>query len=687
MRTRGLCAVAAGNIAALVLPWLFPAQFVLTGAYLSTVAAQEQTVLPGADVLAELNRDTESLRERIRELQSKSDIQTGPGQMLLADVRVYEKAATWMLRFEEFPKVSYLNQLKKVLAEGMRRAELLKASQPDWNLRRGTSIRGYVSSIDGSVQPYAVTLPEGIDPVNARRWPLHVVLHGRADQMNEVNFIDRMDGRGPGASKTEAPGEWIQLDVYGRGNNAYRWAGEKDVFEAISDVRNRFRIDEDRVTLHGFSMGGAGAWHLGLHYPHLWSSVGPGAGFVDFYGYQKKDPNSLQDRLPFTADQTLKIYDSVNYAMNAFNVPVCTYGGEKDPQLLASTTIRDRAERLGIPLRVIVGPGMGHEFDPASRAAFMEFHLEKSKQGRPRFGERRAIRFSTHTLKYNRCDWLSIEEVDAVYEPSTVDAQLEDTGEVTLTTQNVRILRLAREVASWAIIDGTRLECRAAAEGLLPDVWYQRRGGEWTVVGYRDSRELSRNPDGHKRPGLQGPIDDAFMSSFICVRGTGQPANAQAAAWAEQSLQRFQQEFAQWMRGEIRIVKDTEVTDEMLAESHLILFGDPQSNQLLGKVLPTLPVKWESDLIQVGDQKWTAADHGLVLIYPNPLNRSRYVVVNSGHTFHEKDFRSSNAWLFPRLGDIAIQHLKSGADGQVEETTVWSEIFDADWQLEAVDGK
>jgi len=675
------------SVSASLLAGLLPVLVLLTGSAVLVVAAQEQTVLPATEVLAELNQATERLREQIRELQKKPEIQTGPGQKLLADVRVYEKAVAWMLRFEEFPKAAYLNQLKKVLAEGKRRAELLQSSRPDWNLRRGTSIRGYVSVIDGSVQPYAVTLPEGIDPADARRWPLHVVLHGRADQMNEVNFIDRMDGRGPGASKTEAPGEWIQLDVYGRGNNAYRWAGEKDVFEAIADVRNRFRIDEDRVTLHGFSMGGAGAWHLGLHYPHVWSSVGPGAGFVDFYRYQKKDPNSPKDRLPFTADRTLGIYDSVNYAMNAFNVPVCTYGGELDPQLLASTTIRDETERLGIPLRLIVGPGMGHEFDPASRAAFIEFHLEKSKQGRPRFGERRAIRFTTHTLKYNRCDWLSIEEVDSVYEPSTVDAQIEETGEVTLTTRNVRILRLAREIASWAVINGVRLECRAAAESLLPDVWYQRRGEVWNVVGYRESRELSRNPDGHKRPGLQGPIDDAFMSSFVCVRGTGQAANARAAAWAEQSLQRFQQEFAKWMRGDIRIVNDTEVTDEMVAESHLILFGEPQSNQFLKKVLPTLPVKWESDVIQVGDQKWTAADHGLVLIYPNPLNRQRYIVVNSGHTFHEKDFQSSNAWLFPRLGDIAVQQLKSEADGRVEETTVWSEIFDANWRLGAVNGK
>ncbi|MFY8057858.1 MAG: hypothetical protein ACOVRM_08965, partial [Planctomycetaceae bacterium] len=71
---------------------------------------------------------------------------------------------------------------------------------------------------------------------------------------------------------------------------------------------------------------------------------------------------------------------------------------------------------------------------------------------------------------------------------------------------------------------------------------------------------------------------------------------------------------------------------------------------------------------------------GLVLIHPNPLNRSKYVVLNSGHTFHERDFRASNAWLFPRLGDAAVLRL-SGAAGNAESAIQWSGIFDSGWKL------
>ncbi|WP_299461063.1 hypothetical protein, partial [uncultured Gimesia sp.] len=65
----------------------------------------------------------------------------------------------------------------------------------------------------------------------------------------------------------------------------------------------------------------------------------------------------------------------------------------------------------------------------------------------------------------------------------------------------------------------------------------------------------------------------------------------------------------------------------------------------------------------------------------NPLNPNRYVVINSGHTMHEKDFLASNSWLFPKLGDIAIIQFKKSAAGTFENKTVWAELFDSNWKL------
>ena len=642
--------------------------------------AIQQMEPPTAEALAELQSGLQQLSKQVYDLKSPERLQSRKGKAAFADVAIFEKAVDWQLRHNEFYKADYAKQTQRAIDFGMARAAELSAGTTSWFTQEGTTIRGYISRVDQSIQPYAVTLPPGVNLLDGKRWPLYVVLHGRANQMNEVNFISKFEGRKP-----KQPNTWIQLDVYGRGSNAYRWAGETDVFEAIADVKRRFRIDENRITLHGFSMGGAGAWHLGMHYPHLWSSVGPGAGFVDFYKYQNQTTE-----LPKWQHETLGIYDAVDYALNAANVSVCTYGGELDPQLAASTTMATAAAANDVDIKVIIGPGMGHKFDPDSQREFMAFHAEKSSSGRLSSYDRRHIRFTTRTLRYNQCDWLTIEEVENVYQPSTVEAIVNADGDVEITTQNITALRLTRDIATDAIIDGVVLPCRTAADGLLPDVYFLRDSSGWTNLNYDESRSFADNNELNKRHGLQGPIDDAFMESFVCVKPTQQPMIPPITAWASKQLDQFAHEFDFWMRGRIPVINDTQLTEDVIANNNLILFGDPQSNAVIAKIIEDLPVKWTVSEIQIGNQAWDAQTHGLSMIYPNPLNPRRYVVINSGLTMHDDDFKASNAWLFPRMGDIAVRRLHWASTTVDEATTnsdksssdiVWAANFNSNWLL------
>jgi hypothetical protein len=93
----------------------------------------------------------------------------------------------------------------------------------------------------------------------------------------------------------------------------------------------------------------------------------------------------------------------------------------------------------------------------------------------------------------------------------------------------------------------------------------------------------------------------------------------------------------------------------------------------MAKVIAKLPIVWTKSAIGIGSESFSAVDHVPVLIYPNPLNPKRYVVINSGHTFGDADFRGTNAWLYPRLGDYAI--LKPNGD------IVRSGFFDEHWQF------
>jgi hypothetical protein len=163
------------------------------------------------------------------------------------------------------------------------------------------------------------------------------------------------------------------------------------------------------------------------------------------------------------------------------------------------------------------------------------------------------------------------------------------------------------------------------------------------------------------------------MDGFLCVRPTGTAWISVTNEWAGKTLEVFSANFAKWLRGDIRVKDDHALAQSDIANYHLILFGDPGSNSVIAKVIGQLPIRWSKTEVAIGTHKFAAADHVPVIVYPNPLNPKRYVVINSGHTFGDVDFRGTNAWLYPRLGDYSVL----SANGDI----ALSGFFDEQWRL------
>jgi hypothetical protein len=190
-----------------------------------------------------------------------------------------------------------------------------------------------------------------------------------------------------------------------------------------------------------------------------------------------------------------------------------------------------------------------------------------------------------------------------------------------------------------------------------------------------------------KRPALQGPIDDAFTTSFLCVRGTGKPWNPAVQAWSEASLKRFAHEWSRYYRGDLPIKDDKDVNKrDLLLRKNLILFGDPGSNKFIREALPNLPVNWTERDLEMGGVRYDAGKHVPVLIQPNPLpgGQNRYLVLNSGHTFHEKEW-VINYLLFPRLGDWAVLKVPDKipvmAEEKMEDDVLQAGFCDENWAI------
>ena len=547
-----------------------------------------------------------------------------PTSPLYADVAVYHKAAEWILRYpEEFFTKAYVPQANAVLDRGLARAAEAKSGNPSWTKAKGRLSRGYVSKVDGSLQPYAMLIPASYDPAKPAR--LDVVLHGRGATLNEVSFLASHDSDKP------VPGDQLQLEVYGRANNAYRWAGEADVFEALAAVRKLYNIDPDRIVLRGFSMGGAGVWHIGLHYPSMWAAIEAGAGFTETLKYAKVTAPPDYQRA------AMHIYDAADYAPNVSNVPTVGYGGEIDPQLQGSVNIKEAlaAEGLtGLRALFLVGPQTAHKFHPDSKKesdAFIDAALPRKKPT--------DFRFVTFTPRYGESFGVKIVAMERQYERSEFTVR----GDA-ITTKNVARLELAD--AKAVSIDDQRLRGRV----------FERVDGKWKTGASKGLRKVA---------GLQGPVDDAFLDSFLCVKPAG---------GSHPRLTTFAADFAKWMRGDVPVKDAASVSAADIASSNLVLFGDPASNALIAKVAPKLPVKWTADAIELGGKSFDAKSHTLVMIYPNPLNPARYVVLNSGHTMGQKEFMGTNALLYPRLGDYAVIETATG-------TVKLAGLFDESWRV------
>jgi hypothetical protein len=189
-----------------------------------------------------------------------------------------------------------------------------------------------------------------------------------------------------------------------------------------------------------------------------------------------------------------------------------------------------------------------------------------------------------------------------------------------------------------------------------------------------------------KEHGLQGPIDDAFLDPFMFVLPTGKPANEKVGRWVAAESERAITQWRKVFRGEPRVKRDTEITEKDIDNYNLVLWGDPSSNKVLARIADTLPIQWSAREVQVNGTLYPADHHAALLVYPNPLNRNRYVVLNSGFTFREAD-HSSNARQVPKLPDYAVIDVNMAPDAHAPGRIVRAGFFGEQWELQPDDGR
>ncbi|MCR2747648.1 hypothetical protein [Limnobacter parvus] len=270
----------------------------------------------------------------------------------------------------------------------------------------------------GKYQPYGVYIPTNGNLDDQRS--LQVILHGceanHASQINQPNmqaqFGEQLDR--------------VLISPLGRGPYGfYTGLSERDVLDVLDDALNTFNIDEDRVLVGGYSMGGYGSTRLAALYPDRFAGL---SNWVGFTGSILNTPllgdaliqgeDALAGALPFELPINSRIGglgNISNYLNNLRHIPG-THSYAALDELVQVNTGLDWAFKLGQTDGVLYEFYMHLAAEHLTLIALDEWGKEAEftrnltvvkNPGRITYKTNEAFAFPQYEIKHDKAYWLS----------------------------------------------------------------------------------------------------------------------------------------------------------------------------------------------------------------------------------------------------------------------------------------
>ncbi|MCS7253328.1 MAG: NPCBM/NEW2 domain-containing protein [Armatimonadota bacterium] len=633
--------------------------------------------LLGADnqVLAAITRSigsamriaTLDIRAQIDELVSEARSQTLRARRLGDEVACGRWATLWFhaSRLQddfvgmtnEEPTIDAARAFLARLNELQRMRKNIVSGKDPFDGHTGVIERAYLSSLDDTLQPYSVyippiyynvlsgkrvNLPKQLEQVLAEDEELARALDVESFRVRGFPMVVQLHGLG-GTYKISSPSPssplWavIVLAPHGRGPTDYKVWGEVDVVCVIKEAMRTYRVDEDRVYMTGVSMGGTGCWQIATHYPDLFAAIAPICGNADHRVWER-EWNWGQPERTFMTDvrNFLENCESpVFLAENLMHVPVyCVHGDADDIVPVGhSRSMVGRLRELGYSVIYDEQKGVGHGGFHAG--TFDKLYAWLLKQVRNRYPKR--VVYKTGWLKYKGAYWVEINRIERYLNFAAVDAEIVSPNAISVRTNNVAhfTLRLNDNIVDTSkpvsvSIDGEFVyRGGVSGDGSLSFVRRRLPDGAHQWV-------LSSPPQGLiKSATLEGPIEAAFLSRFIIAYGTVGDDRTEVKV-NEAEARKLAAHWARWASGRAIVKRDVDVTDDDVANANLVLIGNLKSNHIIKRINAFLPIRFDASgntIVMANGLRFEGDDVGVNMVYPNPLNPKRLVVIIGGVTW------------------------------------------------------
>jgi len=515
-----------------------------------------------------------------------------------------------------------------------------------------SGVRTVRSPVDGQLLFYVFRLPRDYDP--AKRYPVDVSLHSGAGLTWRAGWIDGKPSTEPAKA---AKDQRIWISPCGRGNNCYAGMGEVAVMDAIRDLKRHYAVDEDRITIGGASMGGTGGFRLATLHPDVFA-----AG------------HSLTGGPHYSVPRNDGRFDAMLLMDNLCNTAFCIWDAPREGHYATNHAFAGGLRERG---KSYPGYYSGLELtDPEGGHGIIDRKLQTEGWDWLRLQKRdplpRLVIYKTYSLRYDGAYWARLDTIEDAQAPARIEAELGQGGAVRVAVDNADRfhLDLTKPLTGAATEVAVRINGAAALKAPAGrTLYFAKEGGKWALSSERYPRGLV------KKHGVSGPIQDVFMGEpVLLVHGSRSgKTKEQAGQMLDDAVQRLlgPGDGSVTLHTAFERKADRDVNADDIAGKHLVLFGTPRQNLLLERIANKLPVLFLEDGVWVAGTSYKGEGIGLNMVYPNPLNPERYVLILP------EEFCGGSPWTYP---DYLVSKAVKGPNGPRLQVLAQG-TFNARWSL------
>lgn len=214
-------------------------------------------------------------------------------------------------------------------------------------------IMAFQSPTDKKNTFYSLYLPKNFDP-SKKDYSFYMELHGSGGGYNDNPrhmMFEPLRLEPAGVTVQGYRKEGLYIYPWGRGDKKYKGISETDIFECLRDFDSLFKTNPHKQYLYGFSMGGAGTFHIAQLSPSRWTAIGMYSAAFD--SVSQKEANKFKD------------------------IPVWMVWGEKEVWAINDRKLKDYFLKAGVKIDWYEKKGVEHEYSGEYQVKLMDWFLKQ----------------------------------------------------------------------------------------------------------------------------------------------------------------------------------------------------------------------------------------------------------------------------------------------------------------------